>query len=592
MSNEDTKTASSTVSAQPSIGVTATAAHTPKAAAAAASPPRKPATQQHVEVKDNFRELVETVVFVVVLVLLLKSFVAEAFVIPTGSMAETLWGYQKLVPCPKCKYTFPVNCSSEVDPPEPDRRAEVTGCTCPNCRYTFSFRSENMDPSPSSGDRVLVSKYIYDTVTPPQRGDVVVFKYPVEPQKKYVPMNYIKRLCGLPGETIAIYYGDLYVTKDFAYPDRQKADTDDQQRTLMHESDLEARELFHKLVENRFAAPIDGKKFEMVRKDPAKMMAMRRLVSDNEYQPSDQIGIMPPRWQPKGTGWNVDNEQQPRKFVHKAGSGNDDLDWLEFRNFVRDSGPELINDFMGYNSAISGPHVQPRGNWVGDLILECNVNVEQAQGQFVLELRKGVDRFQARFELATGICKLVRLSSEPAPSGAGGSSEQTLATAATELRKPGRFSLRFANVDERLTVWVDSTVPFGDGVIYPPPKQRGPTEKDLQPARIGVSHSLATIDQLKLWRDTYYTLAASEADAGHGEPWDFKSPVWHEANQWERLRDLPVKTLYVQPDHFLCLGDNSPESADGRYWGLVPRRLMLGRALLVYYPLSRAGPIR
>ena len=83
----------------------------------------------------------------------------------------------------------------------------------------------------------------------------------------------------------------------------------------------------------------------------------------------------------------------------------------------------------------------------------------------------------------------------------------------------------------------------------------------------------------------------SESDAAVGD-WDFKSPAWHEAETWGPLRDLKVKTLFVQPDHFLCLGDNSPESSDGRYWGLVPRRLMLGRALLVYYPLSRAGPIR
>src|SRR5438094_179927 len=69
---------------------------------------------------DSFREVVETVVFVVVLVLLLKSFAAEAFVIPTGSMAQTLWGYQKVVKCPQCEHVFPVNCSSEVDPSEGD----------------------------------------------------------------------------------------------------------------------------------------------------------------------------------------------------------------------------------------------------------------------------------------------------------------------------------------------------------------------------------------------------------------------------------------------------------------------------------------
>src|SRR5438552_17439884 len=128
----------------------------PRLGAANAGPPRKTATQQP-EIKDNFREIVETVVFVVVLVLLLKSFVAEAFVIPTGSMAETLWGYQKLVECPKCHHQFPVNCSSEVEPSELSRRTEVTGAVCPNCRYDISFAQDGIDPHWKSGDRVLVS---------------------------------------------------------------------------------------------------------------------------------------------------------------------------------------------------------------------------------------------------------------------------------------------------------------------------------------------------------------------------------------------------------------------------------------------------
>ena len=85
-------------------------------------------------VTDSVREVVETIVFVVVLVLLLKSFVAEAFVIPTGSMAETLYGYQKIVQCPRCEIKFPVNCSKEVDPSD-EPPADVIGCTCPNCRF-------------------------------------------------------------------------------------------------------------------------------------------------------------------------------------------------------------------------------------------------------------------------------------------------------------------------------------------------------------------------------------------------------------------------------------------------------------------------
>jgi len=65
-----------------------------------------------------------------------------------------------------------------------------------------------------------------------------------------------------------------------------------------------------------------------------------------------------------------------------------------------------------------------------------------------------------------------------------------------------------------------------------------------------------------------------------------------ERDNLEGLGNLPVSTYYVQPGHFLCLGDNSPESSDGRSWGTVPERLLLGRALLVYYPFRRAGRIR
>src|SRR6476469_10826805 len=61
---------------------------------------------------DPTREVFETVVFVVVLVLLLKLFVAEAFVIPTGSMASTLWGDQIVATCPECGDTFPVTAAA------------------------------------------------------------------------------------------------------------------------------------------------------------------------------------------------------------------------------------------------------------------------------------------------------------------------------------------------------------------------------------------------------------------------------------------------------------------------------------------------
>ncbi len=114
---------------------------------------------------------------------------------------------------------------------------------------------------------------------------------------------------------------------------------------------------------------------------------------------------------------------------------------------------------MGYNTP--DPDHQPSGvNWVDDLILDCEVQPDQAQGELTLELSKSVDRFQARFDLATGECRLIRLGEE-----------KPLASQPTALKGGGKHTVRFADVDQRLTVWVDDALPFGDGVTYQAPKR-------------------------------------------------------------------------------------------------------------------------
>lgn len=104
---------------------------------AGAVPPPKPNAPSEKKPEGDFRdaarEIVETIVFVVVLVLLLKTFLAEAFIIPTGSMAVTLLGYHKEATCDKCGKTFLVNFSKEVDPQIPNHFEPVFGCICENC---------------------------------------------------------------------------------------------------------------------------------------------------------------------------------------------------------------------------------------------------------------------------------------------------------------------------------------------------------------------------------------------------------------------------------------------------------------------------
>ncbi len=49
--------------------------------------------------------------------------------------------------------------------------------------------------------------------------------------------------------------------------------------------------------------------------------------------------------------------------------------------------------------------------------------------------------------------------------------------------------------------------------------------------------------------------------------------------------DLPP--TYIAPKHYLMLGDNRENSADGRCWGTIPHGQLIGRVFMTYWPLSR-----
>ena len=61
------------------------------------------------------RETVESLVIAFTLALLFRAFEAEAFVIPTGSMAPTLMGRHKDLDCSECKFNFQAGASREED---------------------------------------------------------------------------------------------------------------------------------------------------------------------------------------------------------------------------------------------------------------------------------------------------------------------------------------------------------------------------------------------------------------------------------------------------------------------------------------------
>jgi signal peptidase I len=457
----------------------------------------------------------------------------------------------------------------------------------------------------SSGDRVLVAKFLYDTgLDRPRRYDVVVFRFPRRPLENGTPKNYIKRLLGLPGELLAIFFGNLYrSTVPVEHDDSQVSPDNLWQPEGMHQNDARHEELWN------------AGKFEILRKPPETTLAMRRIVYDHDH-PAKDLAALPgfERWRPAdGSSWTADDNNG---FAHTG--QRQQMEWLRYRHVLRPVDwpqesdpdyaqrvekikekakqgkyePQLITDFLGYNSFVTSlpdvdrqnwtrPEAYKPGkhNWVGDLILECTLKVEKAAGEFCMELSEGVDRFRACWQLDSGTCTLYRRT--------GNGDWTELSSKSTSLKGPGEYQLRFANVDDRLTVWVNRELPFGDGVAYkgPPPDERGPQKNDLEPASLGSKGAHVQVHHLKLWRDVYYTQAGASSDA------DTQGVDYSDPRTWDPLRKLPHRTIYVQPRHYFCLGDNSAQSSDGREWGLVPERLMLGRALMVYFPFNRAGSI-
>jgi signal peptidase I len=493
--------------------------------------------------RDSMRETVESVVIAFVLAFLFRTFEAEAFVIPTGSMAPTLMGQHKDFDCPECGFRFQVGVG--------ENGSRLDGCTCPNCRYRIRFNGQRdgEEPRTYKGDRIVVSKFPYE-VGEPKRWDVAVFKYPATAK-----VNYIKRLVGLPNETLRIQYGDIFTKHDGAND------------------------------------------FHIERKSPEKVEALLQTVYDNDFSPTrDDIAKkgfrrwnpdVPGMWKPSGDdrefaiGGEVKGEQWLR-YWHLFPS-RDQWERLIAGEPVAQPGVEWrqaeahpVTDFYGYNSSNDGRY---GANWVRDLALECDLELQALAPQgdkpphITLELVAGGRRFQCRFEFQDGkaAAKLIVPDSKSPPA------------EPVKIRAPGKAHVRFANVDQQLILWVDgSLVRFqgtdgkpADTFAYDLPPIAEATLADRSPAAIGAEGVGLTVSHLKVLRDIFYIAMPSGYD-GHDE--------------WGKIE------FELGPDEFLMLGDNSPSSKDSRLWEshdpndplrkeyFVRRELLIGKAMFVYWP--------
>ena len=72
----------------------------------------------------------------------------------------------------------------------------------------FIVKGESMAPNFESGDYLIVDEISY-RLSNPQRGDVVVFDFPKDTSQRF-----IKRVIGLPGETVNVVGGKVEIIKD------------------------------------------------------------------------------------------------------------------------------------------------------------------------------------------------------------------------------------------------------------------------------------------------------------------------------------------------------------------------------------------
>lgn len=164
-----------------------------------------PAAHGYIPSPAAIRETIESVAIAFILAFLFRTFETEAFVIPTGSMAPTLMGRHKDLECPQCGCPYQLSASSEVSA---GTRSMSRPAPAPMCRYTDTKLSKDRS---YSGDRILVGKLIYQ-FHEPRRWDVIVFKFPGDDQT-YSQTNFIKRLIGLPGETVRVQDGDIWIRR-------------------------------------------------------------------------------------------------------------------------------------------------------------------------------------------------------------------------------------------------------------------------------------------------------------------------------------------------------------------------------------------
>ncbi|MFQ5591402.1 MAG: S26 family signal peptidase [Phycisphaerae bacterium] len=518
------------------------------------------------------RETIESIVIALILAFVFRAFIVEAFVIPTGSMAPTLYGAHGTIVCEDCGTEFAYGLRDLDDV----RRSMSVGPTaraiCPNCNHPNSrLLINDTYRNPETGDRILVLKWPFDVggeILGPRRWDVVVFKDPADGET-----NFIKRLIGLPNEVLMIIDGDVYTAPTSELSAETVAALDE----IRHE-----KYLLRTGQKKGNLAPVPmsvreelDRKARIVGKTPEAQEALWSVVYDHDYPPQT-LEQGQPFWRAdlgEESGWDTSGRR-----IHFEDRGQDD-DFIELAG-------KLIRATCAYNiRARSQPPL------VSDQRIRFVLTPLTDEAVLKIRLTKGRQAFWATVMMDG------RVTLTESASGPGKTAKLDLTTRLPPFVRGKPVEISFENVDYRLAVRVGGKEVLAsssnpDDVAYYGPDIRWLRELARPwPAtwpRIYATGGLLELAHLRVDRDVYYYLDRHGGRA--------LTLPWAPRDGWAS----PLSPILLRSEEYFMLGDNTAASKDSRLWdqvdprfasrgeafqlGTVPRDQLIGKAFFVYWP--------